>query len=92
MTSPGLSESLSAVSVEASPGQSLGQPKKEDYFLCDSTQNSICQIEKPDTESLCEKSISGKNPTNLKQHIKAFHPAVMQVIVRKGRCGKESKT
>ena len=46
-----------------------------EYFQYDSMQGkNVCQIEKLNTESLCEKSIAGKNPTNLQQHIKSTHP------------------
>lgn len=88
MTSPGPSESLSAISAEVSPGPSLAQlpscPKRSpvwEYLHYDSAEDrSLCQVENPDTESLCGESIVGKNPTNLKQHLKAVHPAVLKDV------------
>ena len=50
-----------------------------EYFKYDrDLDESICQIEIPlGPDSMCGKSISGKNPTNLKQHLRAAHPQVM---------------
>ena len=99
MTSPGPSKSLSTISAEVSPGPSLaqlpGRPKRSpvwEYFHYDSAEDrSICQVENPDTESLCGKSIAGKNPTNLKQHLKAVHPAVSKDVSGKEEDAKKLK-
>ena len=71
-----MSVSVSAASDETeivSPA-SVGRPKKSavwDYFCYDSLHNkSVCQV-KGTSESLCNKSIAGKNPTNLKQHLRS---------------------
>ena len=97
MTSPGPSESLSAISAEVSPGPSLAQlprcPKRSpvwEYY--DSAEDrSLFQVENPDTKSLCCESIVGKNPTNLKQHLKAVHPAVLKDVSGKEEDAKKLK-
>ena len=80
--------------MEVSLGPSLevqlpGRPKRSlvwEYFKYNHVlDKSICQIEKsPDTDSMCGKGIGGNNPTNLKQHLRAAHPQVMNDIKRKG--------
>ena len=83
MASSAHSESLSTVSVEVSPGPSSvqlpGRPTRSlvwEYYTYDRVvDKSICQVESPD--GMCGKSVSGKNPTNLKQHLRAVHPQVM---------------
>ena len=97
MTSPGPSESLSAISAEVSPGPSLAQlprcPKRSpvwEYY--DSAEDrSLFQVENPDTKSLCCESIVGKNPTKLKQHLKAVHPAVLKDVSGKEEDAKKLK-
>ena len=37
----------------------------------------------PWTYSICGKGVAGKNPTNLKQHLRAAHPQVMNDILQK---------
>ena len=73
---------MSAVSVEVSPGPSSvqlpGHPTRSlvwDYFKYDPVvDKSVCQVEKLNTDSICGKSVAGKIPTNLKQHLLAAHP------------------
>ena len=99
MTSLGWSESLSAVSVEVSPGPSSvqlpGCPIRSlvwDYFKYDPVvDKSACQVEKSNTDSICGKSVAGRNPTNLKQHLRAAHPQVMNDILRKEEDMKKVK-
>ena len=99
MTSSGRSESLSAVSVEVSPSPSSvqlpGRPTRSlvwDYFKYDPVvDKSVCQVEKSNTDSICGKSVAGKNPTNLKQHLRAAHPQVMNDILRKEEDMKKVK-
>ena len=52
---------------------------------------SVCQVEKSNTDSICGKSVAGKNPTNLKQHLRAAHPQVRNDILRKEEDMKKVK-
>ena len=62
-----------------------------DYFRYDSlNKKSVCQVQ-GNGGSLCEKSITGKNPTNLKQHLKSIHPAVMNEFSKKEEIVKKCK-
>lgn len=100
MTSSAHSESLSTVSVEVSPGPSSvqlpGRPTRSlvwEYYTYDRVvDKSICQVEKsPSPDGMCSKSISGKNPTNLKQHLRAAHPQIMNDLKRKEEDMKKNK-
>ena len=91
MTSPGPLSPSESVSTEASSGPSPssvpGRPKRSpvwDYFCYNSTQEkSVCQVELLATETLCGKSITGKNTTNLKQHLKAMHANVLLEVSKR---------
>lgn len=48
-------------------------------------------MEQPDTQSLCGKSVTGKYPTNLKQHLKLSHPNVMQEVLKREEQEKKKK-
>ena len=94
MTSPGPlsppSESSSTASVDPSipspsqlPGHSTWSPAWA-YFRYDSAiDKSICQVQLSGTEALCGKKISGKNPSNIKQHLKATHPKEFHELSKK---------
>ena len=61
-----------------------------EYYTYDRVvDKSICQVESLDV--MCGKSISGKNPTNLKQHLRAAHPQVMNDLKRKEEDMKKNK-
>ena len=80
-----------------SPLTSRGRPKISpvwEYFIYDhTTDKSICQVasETPETESVCGKSVTGKFPTNLKQHLRLAHPSVMKEVSRKEEEAKKAK-
>ena len=98
MASSAHSESLSTTSVKVSPGPSSsvqlpGRPTRSlvweynTYYRV--VDKSICQVESPD--GMCGKSVSGKNPTNLKQHLSAARAQVMNDLKRKQEKNKAEK-
>ena len=77
--------SLSARSASSSPAHTTTRVKRSlvwDYFSYYADSNkSVCQIEV--RGSACGKHISGKNPTNLKQHMKCSHlPTLNEYLKR----------
>ena len=86
-------------SVHVTPGR----PKRSavwDYFEYDaSTNESVCQIlshprELSPTSSdsmICGCSIAGKFPTNLRNHLKKYHPAHFAEVLAKEENGKSLK-
>ena len=57
----------------------------EQFVYDEDAAKSICQVEE------CGKSVSGKNPTNLKQHLKTFHKTVFQQLCKKEEKAKVKK-
>lgn len=54
-----------------------------EYFEYEEDANkSVCRIED------CEKSVPGKNPTNLKQHLRALHKSVFQKLCEREEAAK----
>ena len=72
---------------------STGRPRKSvvwEYFEYDLVrEKSICQVlksptlEDGDTSDICGQAISGKFPTNLKQHLKKVHPEQHSELMEK---------
>lgn len=83
----GPSTSISGPIITSAPTRSR-RSLVWDYFCYDSESNkSVCQIEVGG--SVCSKRISGKNPTNIKQHIKAAHPSVLNEFLKREECIKK---
>ncbi len=83
------SESTRSLSVSCSSSWPIRFSSKSssvwDYFLYDSVTNiSTCQILSCASSSeSCGHSITGKYPTNLKQHLKKVHPEEYKEIETK---------
>ena len=61
-----------------------------DYFYYDTDRNkSVCQIDV--SGSVCGKHISGKKPTNLKHHMKAAHPSILNEFLIREESIKKHK-
>ena len=68
-----------------------GRPKRSpvwDYFTYDSV-SSLCKVDvmagdrEPDlSKKSCDHTVSGKFPTNLKNHLKKHHPTVYENVLR----------
>jgi len=52
-----------------------------EHFLWDSTkEKSVCQVKLGDR--ICGAALSGKNPTNLENHLKYKHPSLLNQLER----------
>ena len=69
-----VSPSLSVTGEHStSPSRSVRSPVWSFFTYDAATEKSICQVELSD-HVICVHNISGKYPTNLKQHLKRSHP------------------
>ena len=77
-----------------SPIRALGHPKKSpvwDFFTYDSEKNrSLCQVgasssgdEPGSSKTSCDHPVTGKFPTNLKNHLKKHHPTEYAEVLQK---------
>lgn len=95
---PSTSTATLRMSISPSPGSSIsqvattGRPRKSqvwNYFEYDEVEKkSICQVLKAssvvsDSSDICGSKTTGKFPTNLKQHLKKFHPEVYSELLKK---------
>ena len=104
---PYTSRSLGATSVSppSSTGStkatpSIGRPRRSlvwDYFDYDPVADkSVCQVlstssQNSDAIVICGSSVSGKFPTNLRQHLKRCHTAQFSELVLKEESEKKEK-
>ena len=93
VVSPTTSSALSAGSVLA-----MGHPKRSvvwDYFKYDEVTNqSVCQILQcgsDESDMICRCGIPGKFPTNLRNHVKKYHPTQFAEVLAKEENEKKEK-
>ena len=86
--------SLSARSASPSPAHTTTRVKRSlvwDYFSYYADSNkSVCQIEV--RGSACGKHISGKNPTNLKQHMKCSQLPTLNEYLKRDEAQKKCES
>ena len=92
LSSSGLS--LSARSAPPSPAHTTTKVKRSlvwDYFSYYADSNkSVCQIEV--RGSACGKHISGKNPTNFKQHMQCSHLPTLNEYLKRDETQKKCQS
>ena len=97
-------DTLRSTSLSPSPIRALhalGRPKKNpvwDFFSYQSDKNaSLCKVaacrgDGPGSSKVCDHSIPGKFPTDLKNHLKRLHPSEYAEVLRKEENAKQERS
>ena len=87
-----VSPSLSVTGEHSTrPSRSVRSPVWNFFEYDATTENSVCQVELSE-HVICAHSISGKYPTNLKQHLKRCHPEAHSQVLQVESSIKKAKS